>query len=124
MIRKKWLEKFIWLADRNKPARDFRTKLGIRFADIPKEIKKLGKYREELQDILDLEEIKIRLDTEVRIPFEQVEKELAPKAEPRKVSSEIFAALDKLPKPPEEDDDEWEFLLHDDEPIKDNEQED
>ncbi len=119
MTRREWLEKFIWLADRNKPARDFRTKIGIRFADIPNEIKKLGKYREELEDILDAEDLEVALEeskNEEPVSFEKVKEELlSPRGKDYKFPQRLFDKLDELPKPPEEDNDKWELFLEDDE---------
>ena len=49
--RKEWLEKFLYLAGANKPARQFRTQLGIKLSAIPSEISKLSQYKAELDKI-------------------------------------------------------------------------
>ena len=46
--RKEWLETFLWLADRNRPAREFRNKLGVRIPDLKKHISAINSYRNEL----------------------------------------------------------------------------
>ncbi len=49
--RKEWLETFLWLADHNKPARDFRIKLGLRRPGLSRVIKNITAMRQELKDI-------------------------------------------------------------------------
>ena len=102
MTRKEWLEKFIWLANQNKPARDFRTKLSIRMPDIPSEIKKLGVYMAELQDIIDAEELEKRMleaKYEDKITLEELEKQPT-KMEEVEFPEEVFEKLSELPQLP------------------------
>lgn len=56
--RKEWLETFLWLADRNRPAREFRSRLGLKTTVLSKAIKNIVSMRQELKDIYDLEKQK------------------------------------------------------------------
>ena len=53
--RKEWLETFFELADGNKPARMFRTRLGIKTADLGKCIASIDALRRELEAIYAVE---------------------------------------------------------------------
>lgn len=62
MERKEWLKTFIWLADNNRPALEYRKRLGVAHAKLPVIIKKLPAFRKELAEILEKE----RLDVELK----------------------------------------------------------
>ena len=55
MTRKQWLEKFLWLADQNRPAREYRSTMGISFVKLKIHIAALQAYREELAEIVSVE---------------------------------------------------------------------
>lgn len=57
--RREWLESFLWLVDRNRPAREFRTKLGIKTPELAKKIADVGALRSELQMIYDVDKVKV-----------------------------------------------------------------
>lgn len=54
MDRKEWLEKFLWLCNENRPAREFR-RLGIHPTKVKEHIAKIGDYSSELDAIYDYE---------------------------------------------------------------------
>lgn len=55
MTRKQWLEIFIHLADTGAPALEYRKRLRLKTNALRQHINKLGKYRAELNDILQKE---------------------------------------------------------------------
>lgn len=56
MERKEWLETFLWLADNNRPAIEYRKRLGVKHNKLPVIIKKIPAFRKELADILAAEQ--------------------------------------------------------------------
>lgn len=52
MTRKEWLQKFLDLADQNRPAREFRLKLNIGFNVLSKHVASIPQYRKELADLI------------------------------------------------------------------------
>ena len=64
MERKKWLETFIRLADTNRPAIEYRKRLGVAHATMPITIKRLPAFRRELEEILKAEE-EVKLKSEL-----------------------------------------------------------
>ena len=57
MERKKWLETFLWLADNNRPGIEYRKRLRVMHAQLPKLIKRIPAYRKELAAILEAERV-------------------------------------------------------------------
>lgn len=49
--RKEWLELFLELTDRNRPAREFRLKLGIKLPELGENIQNISQIRRELAEI-------------------------------------------------------------------------
>lgn len=52
MTRKEWLQKFLDLADQNRPAREFRLKLNLGFNVLSKHVASIPAYRKELADLI------------------------------------------------------------------------
>jgi len=111
MTRKEWLETFINLADGGAKCVEYRRKLRIKAQNLPTYIKSLGGFRRELGAIKEKEKAAI-----VKAEYERkkreaknkaIEKKVVSKNLPRgkkiKATEEILEALDKAPKPPEDD---------------------
>jgi len=59
MTRTDWLERFLWLCDRNRPANEF-ARIGIRVPTLKKHLVKIEAYRDELKTIYIVEKAQKR----------------------------------------------------------------
>lgn len=64
--RKEWLETFLWLADRNRPAREFRLKLGIKLPNLSSAIKSINAFRDELEQLYVSDKTKKSISKKIR----------------------------------------------------------
>lgn len=92
--RKEWLEKFLWLADRNRPAREFRTQLGIRIPDLSRLVGGIGGLRTELSEIYSKEAkelAKLETDKIVKAMQAQAKKDRKAKKDKKYKKEEWFS---------------------------------
>lgn len=93
MNRKEWLETFLFLADNNKSAREYRRRLGLKPQELRGHVRSIPQYRLELE----------RIEQEEKKKARNVKQR---KAKTKEYRTKTFKVLDRQPKAP--DDDHWE----------------
>ncbi len=91
--RREFLETFLWLVDRNRPAREFRFKLGLKTPALAKAIKNIAGMRQELQDIYDWDKQK------KAAPVKAAPTKPLPKPKPLRALPKPKAESEPKPKP-------------------------